>query len=441
MKKAIVVLVMLGIFVVAGPFVSGKLLEQRYQELLVEEAFEDVFLLHGKGYERDWMSSTIVTEFEVTDEKFAAEYKRYKNKANASAGIKSDETRPVFKVESIVHHGPFWLGESFGIGLGKVESRLILDDETRTKTAGMFEGELLSMQVMVHFSRSADVILNTSKILFNDKQTEEMAIVHPVLSHWHIAKLGHQAKGEITWEGLTFTGKEGVVNLSETTIKTDVEHYQGVWVGNVVWDQKKVLFEGQGKKLMIKNLHLDSDTHIGTRDDLVDTVINSTVESVDVAGEMYGPGVYRMSMENLPVDTLAKIQQLESKAASHAAQSVNMQDLMTLLPEMLSHGPVLEISEMEVSTPHGNVQGTLKTTLPETAPEQFADIQHLKKSVLIDADLTVPAVYFADSKMAPVADNLTLNGFIEAKDGMLHSTLHMADGKLSINGKPVPLPF
>lgn len=449
MKKLIGLLLLLGAVVAGGPFVSGILVEQRYQELLAEDAFENTVTLQNESYERGWFSSTIVTQVEVTEPQVAAAYAQYKTKADAAAGISSGDSRPMFRVESVIHHGPAWLEGGFGMGLARVDSRLILDDNERAEMSSVFEGEAISMQTMVHFGRSAEAKINIAKATITKSASGETVIFHPISSSWLVMDLGNRIKGEITWSGMDASGGKVDLHFSGAVIKTSMERHADLWVGDLSWDQDEWRFGELGKQVAFKGLHFDTDSGVNANGDLVEGLnVNMTLQSADVAGQEYGPGVYRMSISNLPVDTLVKIQKAQDEMArasasdptGRAAVAASRQILM-MLPELFSRGPVIEISELKVATPQGEVRGNLKISLPETAPEMLLNPQYLKQIIRADAELTVPAAYFSAPQAAQAAYNFTQSGLIEQRDGMLHSSLHMADGQLTVNSKPVPLPF
>lgn len=443
MKRLIMALLFAGALFTGGAWFSGDLAEQRYQALLQNNPFSDVVLLHAVRYERGLLSSTVVTGVEVVEPRVVAAYAGYQRERGGR-----DDLPALFEVESRVHHGPLWFDEGIGIGVAHIDSHLVLDRAVRERLAAVVEGEPLSMRTHVGFGATADVALDTSKITFDERHNGGSVVVHPVRSNWQLSDAGHRIVGEMNWPGLEVAGDQATIRVSSAVFKTDIARHRGLWIGDSSWDQEAISFVQPGKKGAVRQLHIDAGSRTDADGELLAVDINATMQSADLDGASYGPGVYRMSMTNLPVDTLARLQQLQDQmmratlhgVAGQASSTMAMQ-VMMMLPELFGQAPVIEIGEMRLATPHGDLQGRLNISLPEIAPEMMMNFPYLKRVLRADADLTVPAAWLSDPKAAQAAYNFIQSGFIEQREGLLHTTLHMADGALLVNGKAVPLPF
>jgi len=114
--------------------------------------------------------------------------------------------------------------------------------------------------------------------------------------------------------------------------------------------------------------------------------------------------------------------------------------MLALLPDVLAANPVIEINKLQLTTPAGDVSGSLQLQFPGLTQQDMMNLPKLKRHIQADMQLDFPAA-LVPVQSQPNIQALQQKGWISLKDGILHIKLHMADGVLSINQKTVPLPF
>lgn len=89
----------------------------------------------------------------------------------------------------------------------------------------------------------------------------------------------------------------------------------------------------------------------------------------------YGPASLRLTIRNIDAAAMAKINQQtwSSTTQSTGNPSLAMMAMMAEVPYLLAKGPVIELSEMDVTMPEGRIVGHFKLMLPTVSPENNAE--------------------------------------------------------------------
>jgi len=112
-----------------------------------------------------------------------------------------------------------------------------------------------------------------------------------------------------------------------------------------------------------------------------------------------------------------------------------------LLPELLSHGIVIDIERLRFNTPDGEVDGHFNLSLAKSNPASLLNIPYLKSIMSLNAGFSLPVALIPESTMKKQLQPLVERGYLNIDEKNLKSEIRMSDGTLTMNGKVVPLPY
>ena len=189
----------------------------------------------------------------------------------------------------------------------------------------------------------------------------------------------------------------------------------------------------------------------------LDFQLIARAETLRLGGRDYRAAQLGVAAESLDGEPLAEVitalQALASAGRTQALRGLIGLTLVTrTLPRLLAAGPKIALDPLRIDTPDGPVHLRLAIGTPKPgtgSPHPALDAVGWLTAVAGDGDLDLPESIALDwlarsGQGTPAAARQRLNGWLDdgwvsARDGRLSSTVRLADGVFSINGKTLPL--
>lgn len=451
MKKshAIAAAVVVLVLVLVGPGLLGRAAHARIDQG-IDEFGERVPYL--RVVEHSWTPGWFTSGLAVTLEFIPAGL----GPQAATAGFAS--LPPMrFTVRSDLLHGPL-LGTS-GIGLVRIRSHVVLEDEIRAKLV-----ELLGTDEPVHLTTRLGLFGGVSLTLAGEGRTVKVegSGANPSTIAWDEFKL--VLSGGSGGKSYGVAGRQPRIELSDAAgsnhmLLTGLRlEGDGRRVTQDLYDGKMLLAigslrveKGQDAPVEVSDVRYDvASIAEGDYFKYVFRLGTGAVQyaALDAAGLKLRQVHYDFTLRHLHVPTLqtmmAGIREVSARAGDDPEQ--RQAQVMELLrgqgAALLAHNPELLIDRIGIVTPEGDLvlKGSIRLVGTSEA-DVSAGMAGLVPRIAAELDLdTVQAVVEKFPNGAAAVGMGISNGFLKREGAKLSSHIEFRDGVLSVNGKAVPLP-
>lgn len=183
--------------------------------------------------------------------------------------------------------------------------------------------------------------------------------------------------------------------------------------------------------------------------------IRGRVEYLGSPREEYGPGEFRLTLNELDSDSFGRL--LDSLGQLRGRGFRGRSGLMALAgvllaeaPSLLAHGPVLELERLELATRDGPLTARGRLDLDSTEPVVLNNPYLLQRAVRGRFEVTVPPVAARHAALIHLRGNGLLEGTtpeawldgqvargrLTRDDAGYHARIRLAKGRLAVNGRP-----
>jgi uncharacterized protein YdgA (DUF945 family) len=290
---------------------------------------------------------------------------------------------------------------------------------------------------------------------------------------------GGSTTGHLDLPSLELVGADGAALLVLRDLQA--EHSTTPWLPGILVGTGKVTVSeaygsGATEPLVAEDLAFDFEAQ--PEDGLLGVRFSYGVGVLSVGDADYGPSRVEFRASRLDGAALSALQQdlgdLNAQALPEAMAGVAaVAVLMKHLPALVAADPQLALNRLEVVTPQGPIQGRLaigtqgltgtdlmvgawlerlvadgELNLPRSIAvtllaqgQRETLLETLAADGRAEADLTQDEEQALESVAATQLELLVQGGWVKDEGGRLTSVLKLADGVLTINGKPLPLPL
>lgn len=483
MKKIVIVVVVVVLLLAVAPFGVGKLAEKRLDHglaTLVETA--PYLTVVERKYTPGWFKSEQVVTFEafglwmkalspkalqdaMTQQSGDVETEAAIEEAPADADAAAEEAvvpettsmpeEPLrFTVRNEVLHGPV-LGLS-GLGIARVESHLVLDEETRKEIEEIFGPKTpLEVTTRVGFLGGGTTTFKSDGRTITPKDSK-------VEITWETFKLAvgysrnlddYDVDGK--WPKVEVTGKEAGTHfvMTNMTMDGDGKRVSGdLYDGDFDFSIGKIIFSGKDdEKVEVSNAHYLVNSE--SKDEFTSMSAKMGVGEVK-AKALSAQGIelkevhYDFSVRRLHSETLVKV--IEGFKAAYAKPLNNALEVNDVMfaplkehgMELLKHDPEFVIDRVGIVTAEGDgyIKGvvTLKGAIAEDfGAGSMALIGKIHADITIDVSEKMIQKLPNGSTGAGAAVDA---GYAKREGDRLICKIVFADGELTVNGKPQAIP-
>jgi len=453
MKKVILVLLLIGIVSFGVVSLWGSLrAKQAYRALILEIALYPNTRVLETSYERGWLQSRTATSVEIRGP-LGKSFQQW------LVGRGRDEVRGRvgMRMRQTIEHGYVPLLEWLTGGLegmpvvGRVETQLELDEETQSELAAVI-GRLPPVRI--------------STLIRAPGVAESSVTVPARLLEGKLA--ADEGGGWVArWEGL----RGNVVHTSDFGQFAASFHSAGIegrsagsifalrdleWAADLARDESGLPVGDV--KLRVGSLRLSSPEEgapgLGlerwtmTQSNAVEagsfsSSLEVRVQAIRLGDRVYGPGNAELQLRNLDALSLARLQSrgvpgFSSPDSQNVAQAAVDGGAMSLLPDLVSRSPQLEIRTLRLATPSGELEAKLRIHLDGSRPDFLRNFSTLPLVLQVHVEFQCPAEMLDALYQGGEEELLELRreGWILLDGDRYRSRLEFERGKLIVNGLP-----
>ena len=464
-----VTLVALGV----APYFIGTSVHENVNAAVNEINQQAVYSAEVLSYDKGWFSTT-------AEIKLAFDFQALVNAQNVDPADIPMEENPSLTATLVAHHGPVYFGE--GLGLGRVHYTVSIDgDELR---------EYVQWDGQQPIYRNEGVVGLFGGLSYAD--------VIPALSAtaeeegFTLLFSGYAGEAEPDGDQTLYTSSGESLSISADEFSLEMKNLSMdmSYDGDMVAAFKGDLFESQGKAriesieisniepgaaVKIENLAFATDVKINEDNNTANIYVEYAVDKA-VGPELDATDmVLGVAINNLDIDFIKAYQEFSNNSLLVPSEEVPakmMEFIEANLLTQLKAEPEINITKLKATLPEGSFNAYANTKLVgiDALPGTLEDAAYWVTHLLADAQITADKAlaqsmasgYMMGQLMAtPHAQNITaeeIQAAVEQQTPMMLSTfaqqgliketekgyetkLELKDGKASVNGTPIPLPF
>ncbi|MCF7821586.1 MAG: YdgA family protein [Mariprofundaceae bacterium] len=436
MKRYLLIVMAIVICIVVGaPFATGIMAEKQYHSMIRTNPFEPTLKLESKRFERGLFSSRATTFVEVKDTALRETLVDKLGKdENGKLGI---------LIHHDLKHGPliFTTGQEIGFAIARATHHVEQNDSGRDSA----DEDLLQLDTRLHFDGSQTINIISRDI--TTKNEGAVVTLMPLSASLVTDKSYRTMKGSGDWKGMISTNNRGeTLSLSDARFELDAGKSGEMWLGTVAFTQSSIALNSPEKSFQIDGLKIQSRS--SEHDNrLIDSATDISLRQVKATGKVYGPGELNIAINNIPATALERLNTIQQRVvnASPSDQTFALQaagiEALGVLPELLSHGIVINMERLYFNTPDGEVVGRFNLRLPKSNPASLLNIPHLKSIIELDAGFSLPVALIPEATMRNQVQPLLERGYLKMDGGTLKSEIRMSSGVVTMNDQVVPLPY
>lgn len=461
MKKFSLLAVLVLTLVLGAPALIGFKAEARYQ-LAVDRIQQSGLEVVAHSYDRGWFGSTAETSLV------------FARPGHLSAARGPDSLR--LTLLSTVSHGPL---VSTGLGLAEVDS------EIKFAARSIFPPDYpAQIHTLIDLAGRSDTRINLPATEITG--TKEM----PDLSFGGLSgEMKFDAgRGDMEIHFVlqslgVYSGGQTLAEVGETRLDSNSHtSASGLMLGNGEFSAQRLLLKDSesGEQVVMSGLALDLES--SEVSEQVSAAASYRLQSIEVAGEIYGPGLLRIEMSRLSGPVLVRLQQamteIKEQAMSDEQRGMALLGVvMNIGTDLLKSDPAIAIKPFQLVTPDGTVEGEISLRGDGLSLADLSNIQLLAGKLAADLSLRMPETLFRsmlihqtrlklEQQIATVIeqggevpdldqaqlqqliehqvdeqiDQWLLQEIIERDGADLATVASLSSGLLTVNGKTIPLP-
>jgi len=441
MKKYLLLLTTVIAIVAGTPFATGMMAEKQYHSMIQANMLKPTFNLETRHFRRGFFSSQATTFIEIIDPAL---------RNSLSNRIAKDESG---KVGVLVHHhlnhGPITFTAEKNIDFEvahithQIEYQHFGKNSTDEKPA---DTNLFQLDSKLHFDGSQTINIESQEILTTaDNATTTLM----PLSMTFVTDRNFQTiKAEGNWKGVISEGLQGEkLNASDSEFGLDLKKNGELWLGSMNIAQNSIVLNSSRVSFQMRDLKIKSNSFENGVDRLIDSSAQLSLQNVKTADKIFGPAQVSLAINNIPATALERLNAIQQKAINSPSASSDFAlqgaavEALTLLPQLISHGIVIDVDKLYLNTPDGEIIGHFNLTLSKSNALSLMNIPHLKSIITLDAALSLPVAIIPKATMHGKIQPLLDRGYLRMDGEYLKSVVKMRNSLLTMNDKIVPLPY
>ena len=420
-------LVGLGVVALGGPYLSGMEAETQYHQSIESLNKQTGITAFSESYEKGYLGADAVTIINIDRTELDEELpQKIKLSTHVSHGI--------YSVSAITHLA---LGEEV-----TAEFKEMLGDKPP-----------LEIVTKVNLFGNVSIVATTPEINFTKDGGGETVSISVFQMAIDVASDHKQVKANINWPGMSVTGEDGdAVSVGKLSmVQTGNQLTDYLWTSDMSMTLESVSGTEDGQKFDLKALKLSSLTEEAGAG-RIDSSFNMTVDSVKFNDNEFKNQKLTFALSDLAIEEFDALMETLDKLDDTAQINDPQQQAMAQMEQfsrigegvtnLLNKGLKIDISELFVSTPKGDVSGKLHLEQPESDAVSGAGPGALLQTTKGNLSLSVPVslIEGGPPEMQQQLDALLAQSFIvkEGEDYKAEATLE--NMIINLNGIELPLP-
>ncbi len=365
MKKFAGLVVVLAVLVLGGYYGMGLVTERTLKKDIKLINLSSGVFVDIKEYHRGWFTSKAIFNWRL----HVAE--RVVKGQDGQSTITPAQDYAI-DMPLTVYHGPIMFVDSgVKFGLGYAYTDLTVPPAYAAQFSSMFTAESIKPQVdvsiLVNYLNKSHLRINVPKFKLigteGKGQFEWLGLLNDVTVSSNLSTID----GDLAIDGLRFSKDKTQAEIGKISSEYNLHQTkEGLYLGDASISLSSMMASENEQKIFdLSNLdfHTCSDVDGG----LFNSDFKLSLEKVVANGKTYGPGLLKMSINNIDADILAKINAQANKM-QQGSEPERQQALLAMLPDLpklFTQGAKFQISEVSLVMPEGKVEGDLLVALPK----------------------------------------------------------------------------
>lgn len=473
MKRVIwiVVAVLLAAALLA-PVGFGIVAESRLRAILDELSRSGTIDYAVVKVDRGWFNSSSVVELELTGD-IGRAYREYQIKA------KRRQIKPLsITLRNEIHHGPFVFADAARGAQGWLPSLATVDTQVIGYGAGSRPDQPAPVQIRTRLGLFGDGVTDISAPAWQGTPDAGRTQVVWKGAHARVRYTRGFRHVYVTAGAPYFEGGDPGARVVLSGLQFKAHSRKGLEalsLGEFSFKLARLEMDPRAGKAMqqvtVGDLSIDGSSSAG--DGTVNSKVQVQLGLLQVGDLRLGPGKYTMALRNVDAKALAKIDSAmaDLKRQQLPVQQRNMMlgaTVLSVLPQLLARGPVLDIPEVSMQTQYGSVSGRGKLTVDTSDQAVLSNPLLLRNALVADVEIKVPQMLlqamavrelkqdlqelqlkYSDEQISELArqrvkrnlERSPLGKFLVLRDGVYTLSASFSGGRLTVNGQPFQVPI
>jgi uncharacterized protein YdgA (DUF945 family) len=387
MKKLVGILGVIIVLVLVGYYGMGLMTERSLNKDVALVNQSDNVRVEVKQYDRGWFASKADLQWKLTLPERASV-----NQQSESITIPAQSY--TMQMPLAIYHGPIiFAKDGVHFGLGYASTNLDMPQELKQKFTETFSPQStqpkIDLSVLVNYMNRSRLTMAIPEFALISKNDDGKFNWHGLISSVTVNAGLNRINGDFVVNGVDVSKGDMSAKVGKVTSEYNLhEAENGLMLGDGSFSMPSALLQkGQQKQFELSSLHIQSSSDVVGG--LFHSSLKASVESIYSDGKTYGPANVDLSLKNIDAEVLARINEQANKLQGGTEQQ-QQQALFAIIPELpklFGKGAELELSNLNVTMPEGNVEGNLSVNLPEG---QTSNPFELIQKINGEGSLTLP---------------------------------------------------
>ncbi len=433
MKKIITFLVVLAFAGLVLPKFIGSVVETEHQGMLNKMKGNPAFTITKQTFEGGWFTGKAVTKMAVHLQG-------------------TDFSDVEFTIEEDLSFGPFiFAQDGFHFALSHSTGNFVFtESEIIDEEIADFIRENIHVSGLLTFSKnviSRMVIDEISKEVDGNNLLSKQVIAEFTLID------EKKLLATLNWGGLVVNGTEQNLKIGKVSMDMDQELISGSFysvdalsVGdfNFTVDSVNIATADNGagsvEVLDIKEVLVSGVASVQD-ESLMDMTLVYRAGEVTSAGQTFKNPNLEVAINNIDIESMKKLNTLLSNVTTAVDENYfaqHQQELLALANEFLAKEPVIEIKDLSVETTDGKIESAVKVTLDK---DKFDATNPMSAMAALNANAKAegPEAFFTKMGLGQMINMYVEQGLLLRNTPNLATKIEFVQGKLTVNGKVIPI--
>jgi len=470
------------LFLIVGgiPYFTGRLVENKFNELTKSLADNPDISLENLSYERHWRKGIAKTRLTIDGGLLKKLVEELGEELNAQG---SNTHKPITLIfEHEVRYGPFVQlhdgnYQDWEFAQAIIYSKLYLTEEAKAVLeAEIGQTDFIKLKSEVSIDGEISIQLDGEPIKVKEGDTEEI-VWEGIQGQWHISQDLRKIEGSLVMPGFHFDVDGAIYKAKNLAFTTLFQHdiTNKIWLTNGRLTAKNVtIAQALMPTIGLDDIQIKStiDNQPESEQIMLNSAMNVKVSSIKMEDKEYGPLNYTFKIGSLSPQSFKAMMVLRNEMGVRAQKNLQkFGQWEKQIGELLSTRPSLSLENLTLQTDKGHVKGNMHLEIGGQQAKDLRRLDLILGSLSANAHLTIPRTllkeflqaYFSAAIQAEYANkevmldadaleaeinqqiDITLStwmqkNYISLKNEDYIMTMNLNGGKLIFNNNTMSLP-
>lgn len=321
----------------------------------------------------------------------------------------------------------------------------------------LFPQEKPRLTLETHLWGTATLEMTVPEVDVQDEATGETLNIARVYGRADISSAGSGLDIQVDWPGMTITGPELQLSVTDFALNQTFEHLTGdLWLGGGELTLANMQFNApEQPSLGFDGLSIVSDTDASSDDRRLNGESSIRLDQLATNDREYGPHEIQIRFDGLDVASLDEISSAVKDMQQAAIMSAGDTDSRAVMQQQMesfqrvnkavsglaAEGFSFGFPKIDLSTPEGPIRGELIVSHPELSDQERSQAMMVMQGLTGNFDISLPAVLVEENQaLAMQVAPLIKQGMVVQNGERLRMVGTLEDMALTINGNVLPLP-